>query len=1197
MRTHKQFLISIITLLLFFAGIKSNLYAQYQMENLDRGLVAIHQGSFNLVSWRFFGTDPDNMAFNVYRDGNKLNANPITDRTNYRDNGAGTGARYYIRPVLNGVEQSPSKTVGTWGDQFLEIPLNRPASGSNEDGGFEYMPYDASTADLDGDGQYEIIFKWDPSNAKDNSQRGHTGDVFIEAVKLDGTSMWRLNLGQNIRAGAHYTQFMVYDFDGDGKAEMICKTAPGTRDASGSFLSKGPAANDNDNADYATTGGWQGFVTDGPEYLTVFNGETGREITTVNYVPGRGQRDGWGKSGDNTNRVDRFLAGVAYLDGQHPSAVMCRGYYGRTVLAAWDFDGTNLIQRWVFDTNNGMGQYGGKGNHQLSIADLDNDGKQEIAYGALAIDDDGGVLHAASWGHGDAYHVGDFDLDNPGIEIFMPVEWASANPADGRPGVAMRDGNTGNVLWAKYRDGDIGRGVCANIDSRYPGAECWASGGLGLYDAKGNNIGSIPGGINFTIYWDGDLEREILDGEKLDNYNNGTQTRQYTIYNDGADAINGSKANPNLQADILGDWREELIYRKYDNSSLLVFTTNFETQYRIPTLMHDPQYRMAVAWQNTAYNQPPHPSFYLGSDRSPDVQLPPITTVAGARLEEGFYQISPVHSGLCLQNNAVPSQEACAEADNQYWQVIKVGEEYQIKSLASGQYMGGGTNTQGENTGMSGAPVNLSLTGAGSGNFFIRLASNPSLVFDVLNVSAAEGEPLILWENTGATNQHFTFTPVDIPVDCNGDPYGNATIDECGTCSGGTTGIEACVGALQGENFCDATGVLEATNEGYKGEGYLNFDNQAGSSANWNFIAETAGTYQFDITYANGGNVARSMTVNINGSNQGNFNGVATGGWTVWLTETINVTLNAGVNNLQLVANAADGGPNVDQFTWSDEALTAGGCEMDCEGTMGGSAFEDECGDCVSGNTGLEACTEDCNGEWGGTAVEDNCGRCVGGGTGAVACLAQFEFETACLIDGMEEAINLGFTGDGYANANNEIGSGVDIKLSANESKTYSFLIRYANGSAANRNLRILVNGTEVIANVDFVTTNDWTNWDYQAIAIPLQSGVNEVRFEALTAQGPSNLDNLVFIEEGVTVADCEDLVTDLVETSSEAFELYPNPTNGVVHFNKEVKYELMNAIGHRVSSGSSDQLDLSGYPAGVYLIKVKSTIYKIMRE
>lgn len=958
---HKKTVIFLLPLMLLCSTLK----AQYQMESLDRGVVAINQGSYNLVSWRMFGTDPSNIAFNVYRDGNKLNASPITDRTNYRDNGANAGAQYYIRPVINGVEQSPSKTVCTWGDQFLEIPLSRPSGGSNESGSYEYMPYDASVGDLDGDGQYEIIFKWDPTNAKDNSQSGHTGDVYLEAIKLDGTSMWRLNLGQNIRAGAHYTQFMVYDFDGDGKAEVMCKTAPGTRDATGAYLSRGPASNDNDNTDYANSGG---YILSGPEYLTVFNGETGAEMATVNYTPGRGNVSSWGDG--YGNRVDRFLAGVAYLDGQHPSAVFCRGYYTRTVIAAWDFDGTNLTQRWVFDTDNGMQHLEGKGNHQLSVADLDNDGRQEIIYGALAIDDDGGVLHSQTWLHGDALHVGEFDLDNPGLEIFMPTESGQANPASGRPAVVMRDGESGNILWATYRDGDFGRGICTNIDARYPGAECWGSGGQGLFDSKGNNIGSIPGGINFTIWWDGDLERELLDEEKLDDYNNGVQTRQYTIYNDGADAINGSKANPNLQADILGDWREELIYRKYTNDALLVFTTNFETDYRLPTLMHDPQYRMAVAWQNVGYNQPPHPSFYLGSDMPNDPVFPPIVVGenTSSQLQEGYYQISAVHSGLCIQNNNPPTQEACADAQNQYWQVIKVGEEYQIRSVESGEYMSGGSNTQGQNTGMSSSATNLTLSSAGGGNFYISPASTPNLFFDVLNISTAESEPLILWENTGNTNQHFTFTPVELPTDCNGDVYGTATLDDCGICVGGNTGATACAGVIQGENFCEADGVTESNNAGYNGTGYLNYNNATNTTATWTINSTSSQTAEIGVRYANGGGTARPLNVVVNGSSQATVSGSATGGWTTWTTENITLSLNSGINTIEMIATSTDGGPNVDQLNLITAGLSAGSCNSECLTDTDADGTPDCTDDCPNDGNKILA------GECGCGVVEGTCG-------------------------------------------------------------------------------------------------------------------------------------------------------------------------------------------------------------------------------
>ena len=602
----------ILTLLfaLFLLQVAS---AQYKMENLDRGVVAFVNGNNVFVSWRMLGTEPMEASYNVYRDGQKVNQNPITNSTNYLDAGGNVNSKYSVSIIVNGNEEAPSGEVATWANFYKEISLNKPANGVTPDNEeYDYAPNDATVADLDGDGQYEIVFKWSPSNAHDNAHDGYTGPTYLEAVKLDGTSMWRINLGINIRSGAHYVEMQVFDFDGDGKAEVAARTADGTIDALGKVIG-------NATADYRSS---VGRVLSGPEYLSIFNGETGAEMSTVNYVPGRGSVSAWG---DNYgNRVDRFLSGVAYLDGQNASILMCRGYYTRMVVAAWDFIDGQLQQRWVFDTDNNMNHLKGKGNHQISVADVDNDGKQEVIYGAVVIDDDGSVLNYNTWFHGDALHCGDFDVSNPGLEIFEPTETGSANAADGRPGFVMRDAASGNILWAVYKDGDIGRGNCANIDSRYPGCECWASGGAGLYDQKGNVIGNTPTGCNFSIWWDGDFTRELLDGTKLDEWDetwdggNGGNSRMFTIYNTAtASSINGTKANPNLSADLIGDWREEMIYHSSDNTKLIVFTTNFETNHKLYTLMHDAQYRTAISWQSTGYNQPPHPSFYIGEDMAP----------------------------------------------------------------------------------------------------------------------------------------------------------------------------------------------------------------------------------------------------------------------------------------------------------------------------------------------------------------------------------------------------------------------------------------------------------------------------------------------------------------------------------------------------------------------------------------------------
>ncbi|GIJ23947.1 rhamnogalacturonan lyase family protein [Micromonospora lutea] len=565
-----------------------------QAENLERGLISVRSGSANLVSWRLLGTETSGVAFNLYRGTNRVNASPITGATNYLDSGAPTGANYTVRPVVDGVEQSPSVPALQFPAGHLDVPLQVPPGGTTPSGEtYTYSANDASVGDLDGDGDYDFVVKWEPSNAKDNSQSGYTGNVYLDAYTLPGYRLWRIDLGRNIRAGAHYTQFQVYDYDGDGRAEVAMKTADGTRSGTGQVI--GNAGADHRNS--------AGYVLAGPEYLTMFDGSTGAALSTVNYDPPRGTVSSWG---DNYgNRVDRFLAGTAYLDGQRPSLIMARGYYTRAVIAAWDFRNGTLTKRWTFDSNaSGNGSAAGQGNHSLSIADVDSDGRQEIVYGAATIDDNGRLLWSNGLGHGDAGHVGDLDPSRPGLEYFKVSEDGS------KPSSWFADARTGQPLWSTPTGGDNGRGVSGDIWAGSPGAESWSSAVSGLANTRGQNIGRKPSSTNFLIWWDGDPVRELLDGTRIDKYGTGGDTRLLT----GSDVAsnNGTKATPALSADILGDWREEVIWRTNDSRALRIYSTPTPTSTRIYTLMHDLQYRVAIAWQNTAYNQPPHPSFFLG---------------------------------------------------------------------------------------------------------------------------------------------------------------------------------------------------------------------------------------------------------------------------------------------------------------------------------------------------------------------------------------------------------------------------------------------------------------------------------------------------------------------------------------------------------------------------------------------------------
>lgn len=594
-------------------------YSELKREKLGRGVVAVRENPSEVaLSWRYLSSDPISTSFNIYRNGQKIAEVPASTGTFYRDTYSGTdAARYTVKAVVDGVENDQlcghyslpaNAPIG-----YIDIPLNKPADGVTPAGdSYTYSANDASMGDVDGDGEFEIILKWNPSNAHDNAHDGYTGNVIFDCYRLTGEHLWRIDLGHNVRAGAHYTQFMVFDLDGDNCAEVVMKTSDGTVDGRGKIIG-------NVTADYREKGFAseefpgrtprnQGRILTGNEYLTVFNGRTGEAMQTIDYAPARGNLADWGDT--RANRSDRFLACVAYLDGIHPSVVMCRGYYTRAVLAAFDWDGKELKERWIFDSNNpGCEAYAGQGNHNLRVGDVDGDGCDEIIYGSCAIDHNGEGLYSTRMGHGDAMHLMQFAPDMQGLQVWDCHE-------NHRDGSSFRDAATGEVLFQVKSKMDVGRCMAADIDPRHKGVEMWSLDSGGIRDIQGKVIRpSIDSfSVNMGLWWDGDLLRELLDKNRVTKYDwEEDVCRPIMIFN-GATSINGTKANPCLQGDLVGDWREEVLLRAEDDSSLRLYVTRIPTEYRFHTFLEDPVYRISIATQNVAYNQPTQPGFYFGAD-------------------------------------------------------------------------------------------------------------------------------------------------------------------------------------------------------------------------------------------------------------------------------------------------------------------------------------------------------------------------------------------------------------------------------------------------------------------------------------------------------------------------------------------------------------------------------------------------------
>lgn len=592
----------------------------YSGEKLSRGLIGIPTEEGMYFSWRMTLEDAAGLQFDLYRSSGggaevKLNKEPIDRTSDFLDRTVDyTVDNRWTLKATTGEVATWTRLKGEKRNPYLSIPVCKPEDGEIAGESFTYTANDCSVGDLDGDGEYEIILKWFPSNSKRPPQRGFTGNTYLDAYKMDGTRLWRIDLGPNVRSGAATTNFLVFDFDGDGCAEICCKTGDGTVDGLGHRI--GDA-----QADWRT---WDkksptyGKIVNGPEYLTVFEGRTGKELDSKEYIPTRYPLDGWGGVGgncgnDNTGgRSDRFTAGVAFLDGKTPSPVMVRGWYGRTVVAAWTFTNGALKHTWTFDSAApGWEAYSGMGNHSVTVADFDGDGCDEICVGAMTVDHDGKGLFTTGLRHGDALHAGRFIPSRQGMQVFGVHENEGDNEIVKRtPAVAMFDGATGEIIWQDGLGQDAGRGVAADIDPRYDGAECWCNiGGLRRGDTGEIISNRKPDSCNFTIYWDADPLAELLDHVSISKWNWNTESTDLLLKAERVVSNNGTKGNPCLSGDILGDWREEVIWPSEDQTELRIYSTTIPAVDRRATWMNDRQYRLAIAWQNVAYNQPPHSSF------------------------------------------------------------------------------------------------------------------------------------------------------------------------------------------------------------------------------------------------------------------------------------------------------------------------------------------------------------------------------------------------------------------------------------------------------------------------------------------------------------------------------------------------------------------------------------------------------------
>ena len=947
------------------------------VEYLDRGINAVNTGSGMMVSWRFLANDPDDAVFKLYRDNDLIYTSESGKATCYLDKSGNANSSYRVDTLSGNTVVSSESCDLISGNAWLDIPLDIPKAGKTPAGDdYTYTAGDCSVGDVDGDGTYEIFLKWDPTNAKDNSNWGYSGNVYIDCYRLTGEKLWRIDLGRNIRAGAHYTQFLVADFDCDGKAEMTCKTGDGTIDGKGKVIGDG-------SKDHRNQGG---HILTGPEYYTLFDGETGAALDTVNYEYPRGEvsKKTWGD--DYGNRCERYLGAVMYCDGVHPSAVSVRGYYTRMTAVAYDVVDKKLVKRWGYDTGYDASKPGyANGNHNCMPADVDGDGKQELVLGATCIDDNGSVLWCNRKGHGDAMHLTDFIPERPGQELWVCHEHVPY-------GVSLIDAKTGEDIFHFDGDKDTGRCAAGNVYAGNPGSEFWgARPAKTTLDQNGNKVSISPNSMNSLIYWDGDLERELMDNITITKVNPKAQWGfDILLEAKGCASCNSTKATPCLSADIIGDWREELVLKTHDSKYLRVYCTPYQTDVRLTTLMHDVQYRTQVAGEQTGYNQPPHASFFLGTGYDLP-ERPAVTVLSGTEftISDGKYIKNLTVNDKANRNNwSIQSglDNGSVIFGDRTFSFTSVpdmlkGAEFIRSACDSKKFTGNEASfTAGEDisvfVGLDSRVENIPswLGDWTKTDMTMTDNGNPVVTYVVYKKDVKKGAEVTLGELN--INQAVNYVvmaaepaPAYVTDDDGGFIYGDLDYDGCVSVfdmvlmrqelvndsldrrtkrradldADGKVTIADAVQLqsflLKGSSFSAteekrmfvyasdqlySEGIEENYNEGFRDKAYVNLDNKIGSNIEWKINAPIDGNYLCTFGIANGSADNRKMKIEVNG--QADYwvqDFLTTGGWNIWQERGIVLPLKKGENTIKMTSDTVQGGPNLDylHIEWTDEPI------------------------------------------------------------------------------------------------------------------------------------------------------------------------------------------------------------------------------------------------------------------------------------